>query len=365
MPSSPSSLIRAELQALGENLNSWGDTRLNEALKRLEEASHDFQAISLTATLTLSVANYVADQARARGLIVTGSLSVSVDIVVPALDHHYVVDNQTTGISPRMRVAGQTGYQLRPGPQHVYVDGTDVRRADARLDQLPLPTSAVDINGVTVSNVAALSMSGGLTVGGGLSVSGTPYFGGQPLKNVGAPVSVSDAATKAYVDAQAFAAALPASTNGFVAAFTGGAWGGVSLGAAGIAGLAANTFTGAQNLGGQQLQAAEVRDFRYTKRALGSLSATQTLDVQTAGVFEARSAGNITWAFANVPSVSVAVAFVLELTNGGANTQTWPAAVAWDGGPAPTLQSSGVDVLGFLTDDGGAVWRGYRVWRTA
>ena len=38
MPSSPSSRIRAELQASGENLNTWGAPKLNEVVKRLRDA---------------------------------------------------------------------------------------------------------------------------------------------------------------------------------------------------------------------------------------------------------------------------------------------------------------------------------------
>jgi hypothetical protein len=72
----------------------------------------------------------------------------------------------------------------------------------------------------------------------------------------------------------------------------------------------------------------------------------------TATVAQAR-----TWTFRNVP-VGVAVVVVLELTNGGTGTQTWPSAVKWPGGTAPTLTSAGVDVLAFVTDDAGAAWRG-------
>ena len=50
--------------------------------------------------------------------------------------------------------------------------------------------------------------------------------------------------------------------------------------------------------------------------------------------------------------------FILELQNGGAATVTWPAAVDWPGGTAPTLTASGYDVFVFITDDGGTVWRG-------
>lgn len=53
-----------------------------------------------------------------------------------------------------------------------------------------------------------------------------------------------------------------------------------------------------------------------------------------------------------------AAGFILELTNGGAYTVTWPASVKWPGGTAPTLTASGVDVLAFITDDAGTTWRG-------
>ena len=41
-------------------------------------------------------------------------------------------------------------------------------------------------------------------------------------------------------------------------------------------------------------------------------------------------------------------------------SQTWPAAVKWQAGSAPTLTQgeTKVDVLVFITDDGGTTWRG-------
>jgi len=64
-----------------------------------------------------------------------------------------------------------------------------------------------------------------------------------------------------------------------------------------------------------------------------------------------------TWAFQGVPAIG-AVVVILELTKLGTATQTWPSVVKWPGGTAPTLTSSGVGVLGFLTDDGGVNWCG-------
>lgn len=49
---------------------------------------------------------------------------------------------------------------------------------------------------------------------------------------------------------------------------------------------------------------------------------------------------------------------ILIITNGGAATVTWPTSVKWASGTAPTLTASGVDVLTFLTPDGGVTWYG-------
>lgn len=81
------------------------------------------------------------------------------------------------------------------------------------------------------------------------------------------------------------------------------------------------------------------------------------IDCSLGNYFTKTATGALTWTFTNVPS-SRAFTVILELTNGGIGTQTWPTSVDWPGGTAPTLTASGVDLLGFVTDDGGTTWRG-------
>ena len=81
------------------------------------------------------------------------------------------------------------------------------------------------------------------------------------------------------------------------------------------------------------------------------------VDLTAGTYFTKTAAGNLTWTFSNTPASRV-VGFVLQLTNGGAYTMTWPASVDWPSGTAPTLTSSGVDILVFITNDGGTTWRG-------
>ena len=104
--------------------------------------------------------------------------------------------------------------------------------------------------------------------------------------------------------------------------------------------------------------------FNATHIALGKVAGTATINTQQGTYFSANTTGACTWTFAGGPDSSKATAFTLELTSGGGmqNTysQTWPAAVKWAGGSAPTLTQgeTKVDVLVFITDDGGTTWRG-------
>ena len=90
-------------------------------------------------------------------------------------------------------------------------------------------------------------------------------------------------------------------------------------------------------------------------------SGTTTITLDGAKeVFHATAAtGGTTWAFSGAASAGTISDFTLELTNGGSQTQTWPAAVKWDGGTAPTLTAAGLDILTFYTRDGGTTWRGF------
>lgn len=95
----------------------------------------------------------------------------------------------------------------------------------------------------------------------------------------------------------------------------------------------------------------------YTLVNKGSMSGAVTFDLSAGNYFYGTVAGAITSiTFSNVPANGVF--FVLELTNGAAYSISWPAAVKWPGGSTPTLQSSGVDVLGFLSRDAGTTIRG-------
>ena len=90
--------------------------------------------------------------------------------------------------------------------------------------------------------------------------------------------------------------------------------------------------------------------------------AASAVDCSAGNYFIKTATGALTWTATNVPA-SRAYSFILELTNGGTGTQTWFSGIKWPGGTAPTLTTSGVDVLGFITDDGGTTWRGVQLMK--
>ena len=94
--------------------------------------------------------------------------------------------------------------------------------------------------------------------------------------------------------------------------------------------------------------------------ALGSVSGATTINLLNGNYFSATIAGATTWTFSNPLASPNACGFVIELTGAGGSSITWPGTVRWPGGTAPTLtaNATAVDVLVFITDDGGTNWRG-------
>lgn len=103
-----------------------------------------------------------------------------------------------------------------------------------------------------------------------------------------------------------------------------------------------------------------IKDAAEGVNALGSGGGTRTVDYTLGPVVTATvSTSANTFAFTNPPASGRAGSFTLILTNGGSQTVNWPASVDWAGGTAPTLTTSGVDILTFTTIDGGTTWYGF------
>jgi len=101
---------------------------------------------------------------------------------------------------------------------------------------------------------------------------------------------------------------------------------------------------------------AGIAQYSEQVNALGNVTGTAAINLTLGGVVTATATGATAWTVANPAASGKASTFVLIVTNGGAFAQTWPTGTKWPGGTAPTLTSSGTDIMTFLTVNGGANW---------
>lgn len=123
----------------------------------------------------------------------------------------------------------------------------------------------------------------------------------------------------------------------------------------------ANTWAATQNFADNILQRALLKDYGEVTNAIGSIGGgTQDIDLTLGNVVTATvDTSTTTFTFSNPTASDEECSFKLYLTNGGSQTVNWPASVDWEGGTAPTLTASGVDILIFTTVTGGTTWFGF------
>ena len=133
-----------------------------------------------------------------------------------------------------------------------------------------------------------------------------------------------------------------------------------------VSASAAITANGGITLGGaisgadQTVSRVNLKDYGEVTNAIGSVGGgTQDIDVALGNNVTATvDTGSTTFTFSNPTASDELCGFTLFLTNGGSQTVNWPATVDFPGGTAPTLTASGIDILVFVTTDGGTIWHG-------
>jgi len=170
MPSSYTSSFRLNIQAPGDNLNTWGTILNNGVFQLLEDALAGAVTQALSGSLTLSSVNGATDQARCLALNITSGTGGT--ITAPGVKKLYFVRNAASGAVVVTTGAGAT--------------------ASFAAGEVGFCYSPDGINFYKTSVTTA--------------------FGGAILTGVGTPSAATDAATKGYVDGVAFtmaAGALP------------------------------------------------------------------------------------------------------------------------------------------------------------
>ena len=139
MASTASPLLRLELMATGENLNTWG-VKLNADLSLLEQAIASTSAVVVDGPTALTSTNYAPDEARSAVIKTSGAGGT---LTVPSTDKIYIFINGCSG--DLVITAGSNSVTLGAGVNRtVVIDGGE-----------PTIVSLVDQNGEKVTNMAA------------------------------------------------------------------------------------------------------------------------------------------------------------------------------------------------------------------
>ena len=91
-----------------------------------------------------------------------------------------------------------------------------------------------------------------------------------------------------------------------------------------------------------------LKDYAETVNAIGSVNSNTAVNFENGNVQTVTVAGNCEFSFSNPPASSAGTV-TLVITNGGAHTTTWHSSVKWPSDVAPSLTSSGVDIISFMT----------------
>ena len=124
--------------------------------------------------------------------------------------------------------------------------------------------------------------------------------------------------------------------------------------------LPALTLAGALTGADQIVTAVTLKDYGIVTNAIGGTGGgTQDINLTLGNSVSATvDTSTNTFTFSNPTASDELSMFILFLTNGGSQTVVWPGTVDWEGGTAPTLTASGVDIITFSTIDGGTIWHG-------
>lgn len=122
----------------------------------------------------------------------------------------------------------------------------------------------------------------------------------------------------------------------------------------------ANIFAATQNLQDNLLVRPEIKDYSETFTDTGSGS-DYTFNLENGNIFKRVVNGNSIFTFSNPPATGKVGSFTLFLVNGGSYSITYPTSVKWPNNIVPVLgadSTSLIDVLTFVTFDGGTRWYG-------
>ena len=155
MASTYSSNLKLQLMGTGDNAGTWGDVtnvNLGTALEEAVAGTVDVSFSSSDVTLTLTDAN-TAQSARNMRLNLTGTSGGARNLIVPAIEKMYVVNNSLADACT-VKVSGQTGVAVPAGKTTLlFNNGTDIVNGITYLTSLTVDTNTLVAGLTTTDNI--------------------------------------------------------------------------------------------------------------------------------------------------------------------------------------------------------------------
>ena len=196
MPSTYSSL-KIQLMATGENNTTWGDVtnvNLGTAIEEAIVGSADVAFSNANVTLTLTDTN-ATQTARNMRLNLTGTATAGYNLIVPAIEKPYIVNNGTDGTITVKNSTG-TGIAVPAGKtMWVFNNGTNVVDVTTYLSSLTLGSALGVASGGTGTNT--------LTSGYLLKGNGTSAVSASVVYDTGTNVGIGTSSPKTRIQASA------------------------------------------------------------------------------------------------------------------------------------------------------------------
>jgi hypothetical protein len=183
--------LKIQLMATGENSGTWGNVtnaNLGDAIEQALVETATVTFASNNVTLTLSDSNS-KQNARALRLNLTGTTAGARDLIVPAIQKPYIVNNGTADIIT-VKVSGQTGVAVPASTSMLlYNNGTDVIVAFNRVVANVVGNVTGNVTG-TASNATVLQTARTIAISGNVTGTATSFDGSG---NISIPVTAIDA----------------------------------------------------------------------------------------------------------------------------------------------------------------------------
>jgi hypothetical protein len=136
MASTYTSRINLELQADGENPNSWGDILNNNVIQLVDDAVAAYTSVTLSSTdYTLTTNDGSTDQARSAMLEIVGTVSSDSNLIIPGVSKFYIVKDRSVrqnDAAIKIKTAAGSGFTVAASATRVVIcDSVSVYGTDS------------------------------------------------------------------------------------------------------------------------------------------------------------------------------------------------------------------------------------------